>query len=829
MATPSIMRRLGDKAKTYSPFPDQSDYEGLKEKEKNIEAVSGSTQKPAQKPVEQEPDPSERLNPTARYGDRPGEKRLEWALHDDGGSIDLVHNKIPLSYGGSVGGTLGVDERMAVQNKTLHPFGNATEKQANHGQTHGATSTTAPQELGLANDQEDQNAMQEIGPATSFENSGPSSGALGSIPIHDDGGLVDLDGDGKADHEEALLSNGERVLTPKQNVQYTKEHPEVAATDGQTGKQRVEMQEGAPAGFAGRVIPNPDNVQPQGSEEPLPTERISGGAKMNTQLAPLTTPEGNIQNTEGNQAEAMGHEASANVPASETMGRRPKLDPNSPAGQLIQHDKEQAAMKGDLVGLGTAILNEKHLATDVGANHKPGELSYKERLKDYDKRIQEAYDKAANTNDPAFQEQADRLKLAKMEYQKANPWGSAANHPGVLGKIGHYLSEAGQIAATPFIGGELALAPGTMFGNERQRNILGQALRSDTEARLQQEAEQNKLKIAQAGRTPEQKAYNDLLGEINPDTNKLYTPEEALARIKGDEAGAKEKDAYIQDEMKKVSPTTGQKYTREEATENYYKMRAGAKPPNEQEQGIRDYLAAHHLDDSPTNRDLARQEIIRRKTDIEQRAALPYAKQREQFQNELAEAKAAVDRSDNKALARGEKLDDLTYKEKQQHNATIAKIDAAQNALDKSDTNMLAASIVPVLATMVETTAQGIKRLNPQELARFMPKSSGDAKQWFEANYDKLVAGQIPEQYRSDLRELLNNIAKEENSRSEQNLHDINQTFGEGATTPVVNTTSGRADKTKPAKSTEAPKEQYRRDPKTNKVQVSTDGGNTWK
>lgn len=686
MATPSIMRRLGDKAKKYSPLPDENDFRGLKETENTVNEAAAA---PAPEKKTEVVGAGERLNPNARYGDRPGEKRID------------------------------------------------------------TSSMTKP---------------------------------LGSIPVYDDGGEVNTE-DGK--HQLAILQDGERVLTPEQNE---------ALFPSATPEEETP-----------RVLKNPDNVQPVDSESITPKQmKFPGGAKLNADNAPLSDPKMDISNPAnaqiipgGTGAEAM----EANVPSSETLtGRKPKLDPNSPVGRIIQHDKEQAAAKGDLVGLGTALLNEKHLATDIGAQHDAGDMTHQAKLQDYDKRIQEAMDKAAQTNDPAFQEQADRLRLAKAQYEKNTPWGSAENHPGILGRIGHTLAKIGNVAGEVVAPGIMTDIPGTELNKQQRIGRLGQALRTDTQSRLEQEAEANKLKIAEAGKTPEQKTYNNLLTQVNPDTGKVYTHEEALAKVKQDEQ-TKEKESYIADQMKQINPTSGKNYTREEATESYYKMRAGTKPPNEKEQELKDYLKRHNMEDTPDNRDLARQEIIRRKTDITASANLPYQEQRARLSAQLAEDNQHLNQINANSLQRGEKADEYVEKENIRHNMIVKQIDAAQNALDASDTNMLAASIVPVLATMTETTAQGIKRLNPQELARFMPKSSGDARQWFEANYDKIAAGQIPTTYRADLRDLLNNLAKEEQLQNDSNMKSIDQTFKQGATTPVVNN-KGRAtttEKSKPA------------------------------
>ena len=408
----------------------------------------------------------------------------------------------------------------------------------------------------------------------------------------------------------------------------------------------------------------------------------------------------------------------------------------------------------------------------------PDSQIHHDKIAAYDQRIQDALDKAAATNDPAYQEQADRLKVAKAQFEKNTPWGSPTNHPGILGEIGHVAAKVGNIAGDVVAPETMSLIPGTQLNKNVQANKLGSALSADTEANLRQQEERYKENALEVGKTPEQRTYSYYIRQG-------YPPDKALEMTKGDEA--KEKESYINDAMKQPNLTTGKPTTREEATQAYYQMRAGVKPVNQQEQTLQDYMQRRGLPDTPENRDLSRNEIEKRKIETQQEATLPYAEQKIRLQNGLAESKAELDRTGSDALARGKSADEFALKENERHNLRQSQIDAAQNALSSSDTNELAASITPVLATMTESNAQGIKRLNPQELAKFMPKSSGDAKQWFESHYDQLTAGQIPEQYRSNLKELLGNIDAEEKGQNQANLKAIDDTLRQGAVQPKVN------------------------------------------
>ncbi len=66
----------------------------------------------------------------------------------------------------------------------------------------------------------------------------------------------------------------------------------------------------------------------------------------------------------------------------------------------------------------------------------------------------------------------DRSQLARIADQKANPWGSAENHPGTLGKIGHVLGRVGNIAGDIVAPGTMALIPGTDLNRRAQEKGL---------------------------------------------------------------------------------------------------------------------------------------------------------------------------------------------------------------------------------------------------------------------------------------------------------------------------------------------------------------------
>jgi hypothetical protein len=66
----------------------------------------------------------------------------------------------------------------------------------------------------------------------------------------------------------------------------------------------------------------------------------------------------------------------------------------------------------------------------------------------------------------------DRSQLARIADQKANPWGSAENHPGPLGKLAHIGAKIGNIAGDIVAPGTMALIPGTELNKGRQERAL---------------------------------------------------------------------------------------------------------------------------------------------------------------------------------------------------------------------------------------------------------------------------------------------------------------------------------------------------------------------
>jgi hypothetical protein len=298
----------------------------------------------------------------------------------------------------------------------------------------------------------------------------------------------------------------------------------------------------------GSAMEDPENEQlaPEQTEAPAPDaqEPALGAPIVPQSSSPSMKPLG-------------GEEA----PPQQEAKLAPPVDPAKELAkqhEMLQQEKLEAASKGDLVGLGTALLKEKelnktapmkaviekaaqptpnpHILTGVlptiaagkepantgaglgsatfappsadagkedpttgvglgadaphpGFDDKLGSAApqqdFKEIMKRYDEGIQAARDKGTPDGDT----EAGHLERAKLTFEKQHPYGSAMNHPGLLGKIEHGLAEVGNVAGAALVPGVEAAIPGSAL-NRQAKDVGAQA---DIE-----EGEKGKLSEAQA-------------------------------------------------------------------------------------------------------------------------------------------------------------------------------------------------------------------------------------------------------------------------------------------------------------------------------------------
>jgi hypothetical protein len=315
------------------------------------------------------------------------------------------------------------------------------------------------------------------------------------------------------------------------------------------------------------------------TDNPEDNNKLQGGAKMNIQNAPLSSPQMDTSNAKG-----LGYiptEASTkpspivpdtkmrNLPTYETPKRSGAMDrPNVPqsvdplrakneaavktgdneasaktAGypvettapdpmDIIQQDKIAAMKKGPagLSDLGTAMIHENLLNA---GKPRPEQMPTKEFTpEDEAKQQKEALHQKmlyAPTEQERFQAEKDLAEL-----KRRTPWGSPENHPGALGKIGHVLGNIGQAALMGTAPYALPMIPGS------QASIAGQEARGEQGVEQAQGKELKEAQIAEAQAKPElQKSAQALTAE------KTKATEEAALRKQGYTMGPEGKPVPI--------------------------------------------------------------------------------------------------------------------------------------------------------------------------------------------------------------------------------------------------------------------------------------------
>lgn len=108
-------------------------------------------------------------------------------------------------------------------------------------------------------------------------------------------------------------------------------------------------------------------------------------------------------------------------------------------------------------------------------------------------------------------------QLQRLEDQKEHPWGTAENHPGVLGKIGHVASRVGNIAADILAPGLALNVPGSDMNKMAEEHKLKNELTARTEAEQQgktRELQQEEAKTHLAKEQNEQNLEKDAQGNV---------------------------------------------------------------------------------------------------------------------------------------------------------------------------------------------------------------------------------------------------------------------------------------------------------------------------
>jgi hypothetical protein len=431
---------------------------------------------------------------------------------------------------------------------------------------------------------------------------------------------------------------------------------------------------------------------------------------------------------------------------------------------------------------------------------------YKYRLADKEKQYQQAREAFGKSGDPRDQLRVDAMRRDIMEYKSENPWGSAQNHPGLGGKIAHYGSAIGNIAGNVVLPSVMMNIPGTELNKKAQAQGVEKRIEKEVPEVTAREAEENKPENTKPLTNPEA-TYKDLMtGEnggprINPDTQKPFTTQEANIASQG--TGKTPEELYIQEGMKGIDPATGKHFTRQQAEERYLQMKAGTKPPNEEEKRVNDYIAKRGQPDNPANREAARTALKASDTTATQQAALPFAEQKAKFNDNLATTRALLVQQNADANQRGLKSDELQNTENVRSAGVLTKLTTAKDALNAPD-DQFANQIVPIVSLLAVTSAEGVKRVNKQELDKFVP-TSGSFGRWIEGHADQFLNGQIPADYRAEVGHMLDRMEAAEDVEHKINTQSIDGTVRQGAQQPVQKPTGGAKATPAPSKPVAAP------------------------
>jgi hypothetical protein len=361
--------------------------------------------------------------------------------------------------------------------------------------------------------------------------------------------------------------------------------------------------------------------------------------------------------------------------------------------------------------------------------------------------------------------------------------------PGIGGKLLHGLARTGEIAADIAMPGLTQAIPGTPERMAREQKATQGTLDQDVAANTARMAEEAKAdKTADTtGKTTQEQTFRDLMTgdngapRVNPDTQKPYTAQEANVASQGTSKTPEE--LYIQEQMRGIDPASGKHFSRQQAEENYLQMKAGNKPTPESERRMKDYMAARGQADTPANREAARTAIKMSDTTATQQAALPFSEQKTAFSNNLATTRDLLVQQGADANARGLKADELQNTENLRSAGVTSKLTMAKDALNATD-EQFANQVVPIVSLLAITSAEGVKRVNKQELDKFVP-TSGNFMRWIEGHADQFLDGKIPQEYRVEVGHMMDRMSAAEDAEHDINTRSIDNTVRQGAQQPV--------------------------------------------
>lgn len=809
---------LNKRARGAKPDPQGNVGEELNEKQRDIDEYLGALGAPKSAPVPQDTTGSEPLNPSAKYGDRPGEKRIDVSemtkplgalpkIYDEGGVVDS--SSLP-TMSNRVMPSLDTDATLSTKGRITSALGRIGSRSL-HDQDN------------LIPEQERQ--------ALNASNAEAAEAASTDLPVMDDGGELIPDKRTKrvsenapnvndGDHQMAVLENGERVLTPQQNAQYEKDQhgflPRMGTktsvnTDDYEPISEIEEEQPASTGIpkmgskrmvGGKLIP----VYDDGGDVPA-----SDGSIPIVDAARDGADRRMLEGADQNDLIKVGEGAIAHNQINKAEQRSlPKMtdEPSAPNPQDIDRDNKSASALPSMISAMPTMPTYR--GEDLHGEAIPEKRVVRDTKQEMKDRMSGLYrEQGLSQVDPELGRVPTMSDIASTQegeagYIKEHPLGSNGSAiPGIGGKILHGLQYAIPTEVRAGIPGTRDYLNREIAGAEKEQ-LLG--------TEIEQKQSQADLERAQA-RMAGQKSPADafylyaLRGgknggpAINPDTNALYTPEEALQASKGEGTAT---DTMGIKRLMRENPD----WSFEDAAQQWFKDKAGQRL-TEKDRQVADYIAAHGMEDTPQNRDATRQALLKRDTEVKEETQWPWVQKKELFAQKITQANDVLRNANADATQRGLKADELQQTENARSTKVLNEISQAQQAVKSSDDEQLSASITPLLATLANVSiVGGVKRLNQAELARFMPQN-GSLFRWAQSHVDQWLAGQIPTEYRQELGAMLTRMAASEMAEHLINTNSIDGTVRRGGQQPLVGP-KGATGKNEPSKP-QAPEEKNKK------------------
>ena len=209
--------------------PGESEDQGIKEYQKQVNALSAPIVPTKAAPVE--PGPPELINPTAQYGSRQGEVR--YAVDKAGNLTPIAVPQEPVMLAPVSPAPVAPAPAPRSGMKPIIPASLSQPMQENSLPVYDNGGDVKMTSGGKPVEKKPEHKMTVVAPPDKPEDYMPRYGSeaavanrpavaqpsvgMKPIPLYDDGGDVDVN-DGK--HQVAIVQNGEKVLTPEEAEQY---------------------------------------------------------------------------------------------------------------------------------------------------------------------------------------------------------------------------------------------------------------------------------------------------------------------------------------------------------------------------------------------------------------------------------------------------------------------------------------------------------------------------------------------------------------------------------------------------------------------------------